>query len=238
MKRILLLLFVLIISKCIVAQTPKLETDLALKYIISKSASLSSPVVIFLHGYGSDEKDLYELKSFLPSHYSVISVQAPLSMQGGGYKWYDIPNTDDKNYKTLLNAQLKASRDKLSLFISQIQKKYKMSGAVYLVGFSQGAVMSYEEAIYNSAQIKGIAALSGRCYPSLNPSSVNKIAAAKVKYFIGHGKNDNRIPFSDAIVAEQFLKTMGAQVVTSYEDSMGHQINDKEMNALAKWLVN
>lgn len=62
-----------------------LHTDLPLPYLEqTQSDARNEPLVIFLHGYGSDEADLFGLKDRLPSTWTYLSARAPMPVEGGG----------------------------------------------------------------------------------------------------------------------------------------------------------
>ena len=50
----------------------------------------TAPLVVMLHGYGSDMNDLFSFASELPEEYAVVSLQAPYAMQPYGNAWYAI----------------------------------------------------------------------------------------------------------------------------------------------------
>jgi len=49
-----------------------------------------SPLIILLHGYGSNEKDLFSFKEFLPIDATIVSFRAPFELFQGMYAWYQI----------------------------------------------------------------------------------------------------------------------------------------------------
>ena len=49
-----------------------------------------NPVLFLLHGYGSNEEDLFSFATELPDEYYVISARAPYDMTYGSYAWYAI----------------------------------------------------------------------------------------------------------------------------------------------------
>ena len=54
------------------------------------SLSENVPAIIMLHGYGSDENDLFSFASELPETYAIIALKAPIPMQPFGNAWYQI----------------------------------------------------------------------------------------------------------------------------------------------------
>ena len=74
-----------------------------LSYQISKPRKKKGEleVIFLLHGYGSNDDDLFSLKEFIPSNYIIISLRAPISLGFGSYAWYSInfENTVDNIIK-------------------------------------------------------------------------------------------------------------------------------------------
>jgi len=227
-----------IISSGVSGQQALLQEGLALKYLVRLPADGSKhpPLIILLHGYGSDEKDLFELRTSLPASYMIIAARAPYALPGGGYQWYDISATS-KGKGDIKRENINGQRDQIIQFISQVAHKYKAdSSAVYLIGFSQGAIMSYEVGLYAPDKVKGIGVLSGRLYESLKPVIKNTPALKKLKIFIAHGTADNRIPFVDGKAANDYLTGIGLKPDFHQYSGMSHTISNDVMNDLLKWL--
>ena len=74
----------------------------------------STPVLFMLHGYGSNEQDLFSFRETLPSDWLIVSFRAPRDTQFEGYSWYDINFNDPENFidvpqaKESLNAVLES----------------------------------------------------------------------------------------------------------------------------------
>lgn len=211
-----------------------LKTDLPLSYLIQSPAgnTSGSPMIILMHGYGSNEKDLFELKNVFPKNYIIISLRAPLALGSNSFQWFRM---DAGAAGT--NADLKKSREKVTAFISAALKKYHADAAqVYLSGFSQGAMMCYEVGLTAPQLLKGIAPLSGKIFESLKPQIKKSAALTRLKVFIGHGDSDNRVAYSFATEANTYLKQLGlSPVLHTYKD-MQHAISQPELNDLLLWL--
>jgi phospholipase/carboxylesterase len=209
---------------------PKLQKDLPLKYLVREPAKKAAhpPVIILMHGYGSNETDLFDLKEKLPKNFLVVSVRAPLTLSGNAYQWYRKPT---------INEDLKSSGMTVQSFITAIVKKYHADAdRVYLSGFSQGAMMSYEVGLSAPELLKGIAPLSGMIVTSMKPQGPPTDALKKLRIFVGHGDADNRIPYSQAVDAVNYLKTLGLSPEFHTYKGMQHAISDEELKDLVRWL--
>jgi phospholipase/carboxylesterase len=229
-----LALLTLLASAAVHAQTP-LQTDLPLKYVAQANAeSNHQPLVIFLHGYGSNEQDLFGIKDDLPAQYNYLSVRAPMVMEAGSYQWFRKKGEGAYNGET---DDLKVSGQVLLEFIAQAAKKYHTEpGKVFLVGFSQGAIMSYEVALRHPEAVGGIAALSGRILPVLKAELQPDEKRQSLAIFIGHGTADTRLPYSDGSEANSLLQTISLEPEFHAYQGVGHSISADEIQDLSAWL--
>ena len=106
------------------AQGTPLQEGLALKYLVEMPAEKSPhpPLIVLLHGYGSDEKDLFALRTFLPKNYLVVAARAPYPLPGGGFEWYDMTEVNGVHDGNA--AQLANSRKLIEKFIKQVAAAY------------------------------------------------------------------------------------------------------------------
>jgi phospholipase/carboxylesterase len=227
-------LLTLLASAAVHAQTP-LQTDLPLKYLEqTPGESHNQPLVIFLHGYGSNEGDLFGIKDDLPASYTYLSVRAPMVMQEGSYQWFRQKGQGAYNGET---DDLKSSGQLLLDFIAQAAKKYHTEPEkVYLVGFSQGAIMSYEVALRHPEAVGGIAALSGRILPVLKSELKPDAKRQSLAVFIGHGEEDKRLPISDGTEANSLLQGVSLEPEFHAYPGLGHSISASEIEDLSAWL--
>jgi len=229
-----LALFTLLASAAVHAQSP-LQTDLPLKYLEQAHPdSQNQPLVIFLHGYGSNEQDLFDIRNELPAPFTYLSVRAPIVMEEGSYQWFRKKGEGAYNGET---DDLKDSGQLLLKFIAEAAKKYHTEPEkVYLVGFSQGAIMSYEVALRHPEAVGGIAALSGRILPVLKSELQPDEKRQSLAMFIGHGTADKRLPFSDGSEANSFLRSLSLEPEFHAYPGVGHTISAAEMQDLNAWL--
>ncbi len=70
-----------------------------LQYLVREPENITSktPILFMLHGYGSNEEDLFSFLPTLPEDWIVVSYRAPRNSDFGGYSWYSIDfNNADK----------------------------------------------------------------------------------------------------------------------------------------------
>ena len=106
---------------------------------------------------------------------------------------------------------------------------------VYLMGFSQGGIMSYSVALTEPEKVKGIAVMSGRLLPEVKPLIAEEKRLEKLKIFISHGRQDAVLHFPFATDALSFLQTKGIQPEFHQYDE-GHTINKQMFDDINLWL--
>ncbi len=97
-----------------------MQDNFVLDHIIRKPkvSVENAPALILLHGYGSDENDLFSFAEEMPEELFIISAKAPYPMQPYGNAWYAI-HFDNENGKFSDDIQAIKSRDTIATFIDQ-----------------------------------------------------------------------------------------------------------------------
>lgn len=190
--------------------------------------------IIALHGRGTDENDLIPLVFSLGlTDALVISPRAPLPFElGGGFAWYNLGQEGVPNPQTF-----HSSLHLLRRFISEIKAGYPVNPErIILLGFSQGAVMAYTEAVTNPTSIQGIAALSGYI-PQQSGLQFDLQRITALTAFASHGTYDQTIPVQLGRESAEFLRRAGADIEYR-EYPMGHEVREETIRDLAAWTKN
>ena len=88
----------------------------------SNEKSKKHPLVVLLHGYGSNENDLFSFQSFFPENHTIVSFRAPLTVFEGMYAWYEI--YFENNVKSFNENTAKNSSNEIVDEIKLICKQY------------------------------------------------------------------------------------------------------------------
>lgn len=194
-----------------------------------------NPLLLLLHGYGSNEEDLFSFAAQLPDEYYIISARAPHPLPSYGNAWYAINFDSDMN-KFSDEAQAIVSRDLIAKFIDEIIEHYPIDrNKVTLIGFSQGAILSYAVALTYPEKIDRVLALSGYLNTDIIEKDFHKKDISKLRFFISHGVADQVIPVEWARKAPEFLKTLGLDV-EYHEYPVGHGVAPQNFYDLLSWL--
>ncbi len=202
---------------------------------LPKLPAKNPPLLILLHGYGSNELDLFSFADELPETLVIVSLRAPYEMGYGGYAWYDI-NLDSKNNKFSDLNQARKSLQKITTTIDYIKTKHNTNpNNTFLLGFSQGAILSYALSFNFPNKIEHVIALSGY----LNSELIPKENTQKIHtdYYISHGAVDQVIPVEWARKAGPFLDSKGLKNEYS-EYPVGHGVAPQNFFSFKKWIEN
>jgi phospholipase/carboxylesterase len=210
---------------------------LSLEYLVRepKIKRDKNPILLLIHGYGSNEQDLFSFATELPDEYYIVSVRAPYDIQYGSYAWYAINFDSDQN-KFSDNDQARTSRDLIAQFIDELSAHYPIDTEnVTLIGFSQGAILSYAVALSHPEKIQKVVALSGYLNTDIIDENYLKNSFSNLKIFSAHGTVDQVIPVEWARKATPFLDNLGINSVYK-EYPIGHGVAPQEFNDFKKWL--
>ena len=185
--------------------------ELSLEYQVREPKILldKNPLLLLLHGYGSNDSDLFSFASELPDEYFVISARAPYDLQYGSYAWYAINFDADQN-KFSDHDQAILSRDLVVKFIEELKIKFPIdSSNITLIGFSQGSILSYSIALSYPNIVQRVVALSGYLNLDINSNNYQNNDFSKLKIFASHGTVDQVIPVEWARKTDPILKSLG-----------------------------
>lgn len=205
-------------------------------YKAPKTNSKNAPAIILLHGFGSDENDLFSFASELPENYHIISLKAPIPMQPYGNAWYNI-YFDSNDGKFSDNEQAIASRELVIKCIDEIVEKYQVNAeAITLLGFSQGTILSFSIALSYPEKVKNIIGLSGYINEEILKEGYEKNDFSHLNIYSSHGSVDQVIPVDWARKTEPFLKNLNIDCTYS-EFPVGHGVAPQNFYELKEWLM-
>lgn len=213
--------------------------NLSLNYLVKepKIKKDKNPLLLLLHGYGSNEEDLFSFASELPEDYYVISAQAPYALQPYGYAWYAINFDADMN-KFSDEKQAVESRELIVKFIDELVRTYPIDvDNITLVGFSQGSILSSAVALSYPEKVKRVVALSGYLNADILAEGFEKNDFSKLQFFVSHGTVDQVIPVEWARKTPEFLNHLGVKNVY-FEYPVGHGVAPKNFFDFKDWLLN
>ncbi len=208
-----------------------------LEYITRKPSQPSTdkaPLIILLHGYGSNEEDLFSFAEEIPEEYFIVSAKAPIAMQPYGNAWYHI-TIDGDGVKSSDNEGARKSRDIIAKFIDEIVAEYDVDKHnVTLLGFSQGTILSYAVALTYPEKVKNVIGLSGYINEEIIDLKSNP-SYAHLNIYNSHGTVDQVIPIDAARQTPGYLKNIGIESTLS-EFPVGHGVHPTNFYEFKEWL--
>ncbi|MGV1011630.1 MAG: alpha/beta hydrolase [Flavobacterium sp.] len=194
-----------------------------------------NPLLLLLHGYGSNEEDLFSFASELPEEYYVVSVRAPYELGYGSYAWYAINfDADENKFSDVPQAQ--QSRDLIANFIDELVANYPIDATkVTLIGFSQGTILSYAIALSYPEKIQRVVAMSGYLNVEMATPNFENNDFSHLKIFASHGTVDQVVPVDWARKAAPALTQLGIEVVYK-EYPIGHGVAPQNFYDFKNWL--
>jgi phospholipase/carboxylesterase len=200
------------------------------------------PLLISLHGGGSSYKDFKDIrKHFENPEFIIATPQAPYKWLMGdkiAYDWSAWPTGD----LMFMQKALKLTSNSIKNLVHSITDQYNIS-EVYIMGFSQGSIITQIAGINHHDLLDGLIILSG---PEINhpgkpeivwPAEETIRSANHLGLFIAHGKSDEIVDVEFAYKSKVQYEKNGYDV-SLFEFEGGHQINTEAMKEIEKWIEN
>ena len=217
--------------------SPELNPTFKFHYEVRlpKIQSTNPPLLLLLHGLGSNEKDLFSFAEYLDPSLIIVAARAPIHLRENSYSWFNLQREGDG--WTYGFEQVEHSSNELIDYIDQLVKHYSADRQkIFLGGFSQGAIMSLATGLTNPDKIKGIICLSGRLYPELKQKIPNSKKLQDLEIFISHGKQDKVLPYADIVSDVEYLNSVGLQPTVKYYEA-AHTISQDNFRDMISWIT-
>lgn len=209
---------------------------LSLIHLVSqpKVEASTPPLLLLLHGVGSNEHDLFGLVPYLDKRFLIISVRAPNTLGPGSYAWFEVDFTPQG--PAINPAQAEASRKALITFLDEAVNAYDADPKqIYLMGFSQGAIMSASVALTRPQLVAGVVLMSGRILPEIQPLIASNEELSGLPFLVVHGTADMVLPISYGRASRQLLSSLPVEL-TYHEYRIGHEVSQESLADVTAWL--
>ncbi|MDF2990662.1 MAG: putative esterase [Microbacterium sp.] len=185
------------------------------------------PVLLLLHGYGSDEHDLFGLVPYLPSGFAVASLRAPLvpPWPMPGASWYPIEGLDGRDP----GAVTLAARSVLAWIQDAVGE-----APVGLLGFSQGGAVALQTLRVDPDAVSFAIVLAGYAAGGELPGDA-VLAERRPPVFWGRGAADDVIPAHLVDMTAQWLPTHSDLSGRVYP-GLTHSISPDELDDVREFL--
>ena len=187
------------------------------------------PTAVLLHGHAGNEDVMWIFARTLPKNWLLIAPRAIVDNHDGGYSWH--PRQADE-WPTL--SEFDEAITAVTHLIHSLPHLYHADPQrIHLMGFSQGAALSYAIAMRQPSLVQGIAGLVG-FLPEQSETALTTDPLKNLPIFIAVGTQDERIPTKRARQGAKTIKTADAQL-DYHEYDTGHKLNAQGMRDLTQW---
>ncbi len=196
------------------------------------------PLVVGLHGAGGDEENFLALfkDSGISPRFFYCTIQGPVARPVGnriGYVWYQNSGDDPTKPETLSVA---TTEETILTVIDEVSRAYPVDpDRIYLMGFSQGGIMTYRVGLKYPERFAGLIPVGGIFNRDGITDEELKKAKEKANFLICTSPEDDpRIVDSQAEAARLF-KEIGLQhEAVSYAG--GHVVSDEVLKKVNAWI--
>lgn len=187
------------------------------------------PAIFVMHGIGSNEQDILSLVNGLEEQFYIFGIQGHLE-QPPGFAYFTIEGYG-KPHREVFDQAI----SKLTTFIDYASEHYPLDvSQMYLLGFSQGAILSMSLALTLGDRIKGVIALSGYI-PRFIKDEFDVKPVNNMSLFISHGEMDHVLPYEWGVENNKYFQELGANVTfKKYQE--GHTVSLQNHDDFRKWL--
>lgn len=187
-------------------------------------------LVVLLHGYGADGRDLLGLAPYLAQalpHAEFVAPDAPfpceMSPPGfpGGFQWFSF----EERTAEMLLAGAQAAAGFLDGFLDDLLAERGLGDdRLALIGFSQGTMMALHVAPRRRRTMAGVLGFSGAL---LAPERLVAEAVSRPPVLLVHGDADQVVPFASLAAAVGGLQAAGIAVRGEPLRGLGHGIDER-----------
>ena len=187
------------------------------------------PAIFLLHGMGSHEQDLPQLVTDFKESHHIFSLRGPIEFEPG-YAFFTIEEAG-KPIRVVFDKVLMY----IQSFIHEAIVEFELDAEqIYVLGFSQGAVLAQSLALTMGSAIRGVVALSGYV-PDFVKMEYSGQPVDHLNVFISHGEYDYIIPPQWGKESKEYFESLGANVTfKTYQD--GHGVTPENKQDLVAFL--
>lgn len=206
--------------------SPDLTIDRdAVLWSASERDRAGRPLLVLMHGYASDEADLFGIAAYLPLEPVIASVRAPIP-EGPGFAWFS-------RYTNVPGDPLGTNADAAALAVLAWLDEQPAT-PTGLLGFSQGGAMALQLLRLAPERFDYAVQLSGFAVQGEQQGDA-RLAERRPPVFWGRGTLDEAIPATSIARTAEWLPTHSDLDARIYE-GMGHAISSRELADISAFI--
>lgn len=200
--------------------------DEAVLWSASAADREGRPLLLLLHGYNSNEGDLFGLAPYLPLEPAIASLRAPLDT-GYGHAWFPLLAEG-------ADLSLAAADAATDAILAWLDRAAPDAGPIGLLGFSQGGAMALELLRRAPDRFAFAVSLAGFALPGERAGD-DRMSQLAPHVFWGRGTADGVIPTSSVARTQAWLPEHATLDERIYE-GVGHSVSDRELADVAAYI--
>ena len=202
-------------------------------------------LIFLLHGYGDNAENFIHIASHLDqiefeANYIALNAPTIITNYSIGRQWFPFnPNKVNashlkKNKIKPMTSEVLNSLSLLENTISMIKDSYGLQFSdCFLIGFSQGGMITFEFGNYFQNSLAGLAIVSSRI---MREEAIKNSLLLKTPIFISHGDKDEVLPIQNFYKSCKFLKENKLFFEYHLIPGDAHTISPKTISILKKFI--
>jgi phospholipase/carboxylesterase len=186
------------------------------------------PLLVLMHGRGSNEDDLLGIAPELPGEFVIASLRAPIA-EGPGWSWWESGGDNQPGDPYPENVDLAAAA--VATWLDSLPFTPSL---VATLGFSQGGVMALHLLRRDLGRVAFAVNLAGFVVSGAQESDA-ALAVSRPPAFFGRGADDAVIPAEATARTLPWLAEHTAAETRVY-DGLGHSISRDELDDVIAFL--
>jgi phospholipase/carboxylesterase len=194
-----------------------------------------APLLVLLHGVGSNELAMASLAGSFDPRFLVISARAPIAVAPFAFGW--LHETFAPEGPLIDPAEGVAAAATVTRFIDEAVDAYQADAArVFVAGFSQGGIVALATMLIAPEKVAGVVCMSGRLPPEILPHAAPQDRLRNKPALVVHGRTDGTLGMAYGRTAHETLASHGLEV--EFRDfDMDHTTTDESVSAVSVWLT-
>jgi phospholipase/carboxylesterase len=189
------------------------------------------PVIFGLHGIGYNENDMLELVENVKEEFILIGIRGNLTYEKG-YAYYFL-----KSYGNPERELFDSSMENMEAFIEEACEQYPIDrDRKYLIGFSQGAILSMSLALVLGESIKGVVAMNGYI-PEFVKEEFPLKSIQQTSFLVTQGEKDQIFSLPVGLENYEYLRQHAGSVKYTIYPA-GHEVTAEMKCDLVSWIAN
>ena len=193
------------------------------------------PMLVLLHGLGASEVIFLNMAAGFDDRFLIVSLCSPFPQPAGSTAWFNMERVGGTAFVNSVQAEY--SRKEVVKFIPEAVRVLKADPAhVYLMGFSQGAVIALSLLLTEPELVAGVVAITGQILPETRTIMASADRLKGKPILLLHGLQDPIYPISVGRAASVLLASLPLALEYHIIAGMEHILTPECLDRARQWL--